>query len=113
MQALQLPAQPGWLAGAASRRNAYFALCNEPVANVPRAPRMQTIMTTRAVCGDAAIATTPPAPSITAAANCVGAIERNANCMASVAGVWDSDQIPNAADAMAAHTHTTPAISMC
>jgi len=105
----QLPAQ---LAGAASRRSAKRALCHDPAASVPRAPATQTISTTKAVCGDAASATTPPAASITAAANCVGAKARSASWAVSTVWLWESDQVPNPAEAAAAHTHSTPAISM-
>jgi hypothetical protein len=105
----QFPAQ---LAAAASRRSAKRALCHDPAASVPKAPATQTITTTKAVCGDAASATTPPAPSIIAAANCVGARARSGSCMAPTVWLWESDQVPNPADATAAHTHTTPAINM-
>ncbi len=50
-----------------------------------------------------------PAASITAAANCVGAIARSASAVGSAVGVWHSDQLPNRADAAAAHMHSTPA----
>ena len=66
MQTAQLPAQLG---AAGVWRRAKHALCQEPVASVPRAPATQTISSTYAVCGEAASATTPPAVSITAAAN--------------------------------------------
>lgn len=91
------------------RRSAYWALCHDPAASVPTAPAMQTITTIKAVCPGAATATTPPAASITAAANCVGAIARSASAVGSAVGVWNSDQLPNRADAAAAHMHSTPA----
>jgi hypothetical protein len=105
----QLPAQ---LAAAASRRSAKRALCHDPAASVPKAPATQTITTTNAVCGDAASATTPPAASIIAAANCVGARARSASCVVPTVWLWESDQVPKPAEATAAHTHTTPAINM-
>jgi hypothetical protein len=105
----QLPAQLG---AAASWRSAKRALCQEPVASVPTAPATQTISTTRAVCGDAASATAPPAASITAAANWVGAMARSASAVVSTAWLCESDQVPNPAEATAAETHSTPAINM-
>ena len=86
---------------AASRRSAKRALCQEPAASVPRAPATQTITTTSAVCGDAASATNPPAASMIAAANCVGAMARSASAVVSAGlgtGPWESDQVPNPAD---------------
>src|SRR5271154_6804970 len=112
MHAAQLPAQvaggkpEGWWLSAKR------ALCQDPAASVPRAPATQTISTIRAVCGAATSATTPPAVSITAAASCVGAIARSATCVVSMAWLCESDQVPNPADATAAHTQSTPAINM-
>jgi len=112
LQTAQLPAQPpGWTLEAL-RRNVYRALCQEPAASVPRAPATLTITNTRAVCGEAARATTPPAASITAAANWVGPIARTATLVASAVRVCDSDQAPNPAVDNAAHTHSTPVINM-
>lgn len=105
----QLPEQ---VAATASRRSAKRALCHDPAASVPKAPMTQTITTTKAVRGDAASATTPPAANIIAAANCVGANARSASCVVPTVWLWESDQVPNPAEATAAHTHTTPAISM-
>src|SRR5689334_7937749 len=68
--------------------------------------------TTSAVSGTAAMATAPPAANITAAANWVGAIARSANAVAPKFRLWASDQVPNPAEATAAHMHSTPAISM-
>ena len=86
-----------------SRRSANRALCHEPAASVPRAPATQTITTTRAVCGDAASATTPPAASITAAANCVGAMARSAS------GAWcQRFQRPGSARATRSRTRRKP-----
>jgi hypothetical protein len=103
---------PAQLAVTASPRSAKRALCHDPAASVPKAPATQTITTTKAVCGEAASATTPPAPSIIAAANCVGAKARSASCVVPTVCVWESDQVPNPAEATAAHTHSTPAINM-
>ena len=88
---------------------------------MPKAPTTHTITTTRAVSGDATSATTPPAASITAAANCIGPMARSASALVLVVSqlavllvVWlrESDQVPNPADTTAAHTHSTPAINM-
>src|SRR5690349_19147474 len=68
--------------------------------------------TTSAVSGTAAMATAPPAANITAAANWVGAIARSANAVAPKFWLCASDQVPNPAEATAAHMHSTPAISM-
>src|SRR6185437_828750 len=109
VQPAQLPAQAG---ATASWRNAKRALCHEPAASVPSAPATHTTSTTRAVSGTAARATAPPAPSITAAANWVGAMARSASAVAPKFRLCASDQVPNPAEATAAHMHSTPAISM-
>ena len=93
-------------------RTAKRALCQDPAASVPTAPATHTMSTTKAVCGAAASATTPPAVSMTAAASCVGAIARNATWVVSMVWLWERDQVPNPAEATAAHTQSTPAINM-
>jgi hypothetical protein len=69
------------------------------------------------------MASAPPAASIIAAANCGGAIEcggvvwgvpsRQADSpVVSAAPDRDNDRNPSAVEAIAAHTHSTPAMSM-
>jgi hypothetical protein len=53
-----------------------LALCQHPAATVLIAPITQTTTTSKPVCGRDDNATAPPAASITAAANCVGATPR-------------------------------------
>lgn len=101
------------LVAVARRRNVYRALCHEPAARVPTAPVTQTATTIRAVCATATRATTPPAASIIAAANCGGAMARIASYVGSTVWLWMSAQVPNTADITAAHTHSVPAINMC
>lgn len=74
---------------------------------------MQTATTvSTAACRGTAKAADPPAASMTAAASCVGAIER-ANCReAPDAAGRDNDHSPSAEQTVAAHTQSTPAISM-
>lgn len=71
---------PPHAVSAAWLRSANRALRQDPAARVPKAPATQMTVTNKAVRGDADSATTPPAASITAAANCAGATARSANC---------------------------------
>jgi hypothetical protein len=57
-------------------------------------------------------ATAPPAASITAAASCGGASVRVTTRVVSGATDRDNDHKPRAAMTTAAHTHSTPAMSM-
>ncbi|GJO47354.1 hypothetical protein NJB1604_28640 [Mycobacterium marinum] len=112
VQPAQEPLQEASSGIASTRLSANRALCHEPAASVPNAPATHTINTTKAVCGEAASATTPPALNMTAAASWVGAIARNASWVESVTSARASDHAPNRADAAAAHMQSTPAIIM-
>jgi hypothetical protein len=113
---VQVAQPPPQFAVAASRRSAYRALCNEPTATVPTAPAMHTATHTptsgSAVSRGAAKAAAPPAASITAAANCGGASARVVTRAVSGATDRDNDHKPRTAVTTAAHTQSTPAMSM-
>ncbi len=49
---------------------------------------------------------------MTAAASCVGAMARSATWVELMVWLCASDQLPNPADATAAHMQSTPAINM-
>src|SRR5271154_2656457 len=76
------------------------------------APTMHTQITGSAVAAGAASATAPPAASMIAPASCEGATERMISPTVPVPTGRANDRSPSTAITAAAHTHSTPAISM-
>src|ERR1700684_1564722 len=79
---------------------------------VPRAPTMHTQSTGSALAAGAARATAPPAASMIAPASCGGGTERMISPTVPVPEGRANDRSPSTAITTAAHTHSTPAISM-